>query len=179
MMKKKQNAFTLLELMVTVAVIGILTAIAAPSFKTMIANNRSATIAQELMDAINLARAEAIKRGKRVSICASSNGTSCTGTWNNGWIIFDDGAATDTATPTVTSRVQAHVGDASATISVSKNGTTQTYIRFTSLGMLARGPTDTNTLAITAQYSGCQGQSARQILIGLAGRISLSKVACT
>ena len=47
-MKKTQNAFTLIELMVTLVVLAILAAIAMPAFNTMIANNRSNSLGHEL-----------------------------------------------------------------------------------------------------------------------------------
>lgn len=45
--------------------------------------------ANDLIATINLARSEAVKRGVNVELCASSNGTSCTGTWTQGWIVRD------------------------------------------------------------------------------------------
>lgn len=87
----RQHGLTLLELMVTVAIVAILGALAVPSFKTMIQANRTRTVASELMGMLNLARSEAARRGQPVSVCPSSNGSSCstTGTgWDSGWIAF-------------------------------------------------------------------------------------------
>ena len=86
-----EYGFTLLELMVTVSIVAILGALAAPSFQTMIQANRTRTVANELMATLNLARSEAARRGQPVSVCRSSNGSSCasSGTgWDNGWIAF-------------------------------------------------------------------------------------------
>ncbi len=85
------NGVTLLELMVTVAIVAILGALAAPSFQAMIQANRTLTVASELMDMLNLARSEAARRGQPVSVCPSSNGNSCSSTgtgWDSGWIAF-------------------------------------------------------------------------------------------
>lgn len=181
-MKKNQNAFTLIELMVTLVVLAILAAIAAPSFTTMVANNRSSSLGHELTAAINLARAEAIKRGGRVSICVSSNGTSCAaaGTnWNAGRLIFVDDATSDTATPVVGSAIQYQQGDARSSITVMRGGAAQNYIRFTGQGMLARPANNTDTVTITSQYTGCQGNNALQLEVGVAGRVSQSKQNCS
>jgi type IV fimbrial biogenesis protein FimT len=85
-----QKAFTLIELMVTLSVIAILAAIAAPSFSDMIQDNRLIANSNTLTGALALTRSEAVKRANSVTICASSNQSSCTGDWHDGWIIFSD-----------------------------------------------------------------------------------------
>lgn len=92
-MPKKELGFTLVELMVTIAIAGILMSIAIPNYRTFILSSRISAQANEFMTAIGMARSEAIKRGTRVSICKSTNNTSCTtaGNWAQGWIIFTDG----------------------------------------------------------------------------------------
>ena len=85
------NGFTLLELMVTVAIVAILGALAAPNFQTLIQANRTRTVASEFMAMLNLARSEAARRGQPVSVCRSSDGRSCSSTgtgWDSGWIAF-------------------------------------------------------------------------------------------
>ena len=89
-MSSKIKAFTLIELIVTLAVAAVLAAIAAPSFAEIINNNRQTTEINELAAALHLSRSEAIKRGVNVTTCRSSNGTSCTGNWQDGWIVFQD-----------------------------------------------------------------------------------------
>ncbi len=86
----KNNGLTLLELMITLAIAGILIASAAPSFRQSIQNTRMVTQVNELQAALSLARSEAIKRNENVTVCRSSDGASCTGNWQDGWIVFVD-----------------------------------------------------------------------------------------
>jgi type IV fimbrial biogenesis protein FimT len=86
----QMRGFTLLELLITLAVAAILLSIAVPSFSTAIQNNRMTTQINELNSALSLGRSEAVKRNNPITICQSSNGTSCTGDWEDGWIVFVD-----------------------------------------------------------------------------------------
>lgn len=89
-MLKQQAGFTLVELIVTIAVLAILLAVAVPSFISSLETNRISSFLQEASGAVRYTRSEAIKRNGVVTICASSDQATCTGTWNQGWIIFDD-----------------------------------------------------------------------------------------
>lgn len=86
-MKAKQRkclGFTLIELMVTIAIAAILMGIAIPSFVATISSNRLTTSANELVSALNLARSEAVKRGQQVVV--KKTGTN----WEDGWHVFVD-----------------------------------------------------------------------------------------
>ncbi|WP_269141066.1 GspH/FimT family pseudopilin [Steroidobacter gossypii] len=83
--------FTLVELMVTIAIAGILLAVAVPSFNQLMVTNRLTAQANEMVAAMNFARSEAIKRNTRISFCraSSSTATNCAATaasWRN-WIV--------------------------------------------------------------------------------------------
>ena len=85
----KVAGFSMIELMVTVAVLAILVAIATPSFTAIINNNRLTSSANELVASLQLARSDAVTRNTSVRLCRSADSVSCVGatgaTWA-GWI---------------------------------------------------------------------------------------------
>jgi type IV fimbrial biogenesis protein FimT len=88
--RHRHNGFTLTELMVTIAVIAMLAMFAVPSFNHQIRRHRVSTAVSQLKADLAYARAEAATRGSFVSICASSDGTSCSGetSYASGWLVY-------------------------------------------------------------------------------------------
>lgn len=86
MKRLASEGFTLIELMVTVAMVAVLLSLAAPSFARMMASNRMATQTNELTAALNLARLEAVRRGQSVAFRADVDGIK----FESGWRIFTD-----------------------------------------------------------------------------------------
>lgn len=74
--------FTLIEMMVVIALLAILSAIAIPRFQTIIQNNRITSVNNDFIGAMGLARAEAIKRGESVNVSAVG------GDWSAGWRVW-------------------------------------------------------------------------------------------
>jgi type IV fimbrial biogenesis protein FimT len=81
---RASRGFTLLELMVTLAIAVILASIAAPSFQNMLASQRVQAAAFDLLANLTLARSEAIKQNRNVTL-ASINGKDA---WEDGWQIY-------------------------------------------------------------------------------------------
>lgn len=81
------RGFTLLETMVAVAVVAILLSLAVPMYSDSRLNSQLRASANDLVGSVYLARSEAIKRGTVVRLCASANGETCGGAWNQGWIV--------------------------------------------------------------------------------------------
>lgn len=87
---RSSRGFTLVELMVTIAVLAILVAIAFPSFEASFRSNRVATSNNALLTALSMARSEAVRNTRGGGVCASADGNGCNGDWSNGWIAFAD-----------------------------------------------------------------------------------------
>jgi type IV fimbrial biogenesis protein FimT len=87
-----RSGFTLIEILMTITVAGIVIALAVPSFRYITNSNRIASEINGLLGDLQFARAEAIKEGRSVTVCVSANGTGCaaTTTWQSGWIVFQD-----------------------------------------------------------------------------------------
>ncbi len=100
--QSRLEGFTLIELMVTLAVAAIMLTIAVPSFQEFIGSNRLTSEANGFLTSLNLARSEAIKGNVRVTLCVSSNGTSCaaSGGWELGYKGDDPAVTVTSCTPT-------------------------------------------------------------------------------
>jgi type IV fimbrial biogenesis protein FimT len=182
-MFKRIRGFTLVELMVTLAVMAIVLGIAVPSFQKLIINNRSLALGDEFAQALNYARSEAVKTKRRVSICASSDGETCTGNWSDGFIVFQDDAISDTAADIVLSTVYKVWPKLSSagTLTVKRgpldaSGTATSFIRYTSLGTLA--PIDNKPVNVSLKLTGCTGKAARKISVNLSGFVSVQSDDC-
>lgn len=120
-----QRGFTAIELMVTVSIVAVLLALAAPSFASLIESWRVRQATEQLTSTLYYARSEAIKRGGRVvvqKIPNNTNGcTSATGNrdWDCGWIVCEDtnGNGTCNTKEPVLQRI-----DTPARVQVSRTG---------------------------------------------------------
>ena len=88
----QSHGFTLIELIVTLAVSSILAASAFPNLSGLIAQERTVILTNTLAGALAYARSEAVTQQTTIITCQSNNGSECnrSGSWQNGWIIFAD-----------------------------------------------------------------------------------------
>lgn len=85
---RRSLGFTLTELMVAVAILAIVLSIAVPGFSNLVRQNRAQTQSGLLLNSLNLARSESIKRGGQVRVTSLSNGN-----WHAGWRVWADANA--------------------------------------------------------------------------------------
>lgn len=78
------RGFTLTELLTVVTIVAVLAAVAVPSFRSLLLNQRLASAASAMVSALNLARSEAIKRSSRVSVLPAH------AAWGTGWVVKVD-----------------------------------------------------------------------------------------
>ena len=116
---KHRTGVTLIELMVTLTVVGILAAIAAPSMSTFITNQKVKTTSFDLYSSFLLAQSEAIKRNASVSI------TPISSNWENGWTLTTPDPTNDSATLTL--RRQEAISGITITDSRGANPTAVSY----------------------------------------------------
>ena len=183
---KKQSGFTLIELMVVIVIGGILYSVAGPSLQNSITEKQLIASANDLLSALHVARSEAIKLNKRVTICESSNGTTCstTGKWEDGWIVFTDTAgaasgATSACTNATTDcllRVHDAINESDLTIrGLDQGGTAINSFTFTSRGL----PKNISGTGQAGVFSVCVKDSGsndfyRAVALSFSGRVRIS-----
>jgi type IV fimbrial biogenesis protein FimT len=187
-MFKKQKAFTLIELLTTLVVLGVVVGVAVPSFNSQILNSKSVALGEDFVSALSLVRSEAVKRANRVSICASTDGLTCSGVatdWTKGFIAVVDYATTDSAAapeltdsthPTSTVIRAWDKQDIKAEFSVKRDTTPISFIRYTQLGTLAR--IGSTAITVDAEMRNCKGDARRVITVGVAGLVGVERKTC-
>lgn len=106
--RRPMEGFTIVELMVVIAIVAVVMVFAIPSYKSVTTQSRMAGEINDLASDIALARSAAIKQGLTVTICPSANPSAPPSTtapacanstqWNTGWIVFIDTAGNQTFT---------------------------------------------------------------------------------
>jgi type IV fimbrial biogenesis protein FimT len=87
------NGITLIELVLTIGIVAVLSALAVPSFSNLRQDSARAATVNSFLQALFLARSESMKRGQVVSLCKSRDGSTCAGrnaAWRDGWMLFEN-----------------------------------------------------------------------------------------
>jgi type IV fimbrial biogenesis protein FimT len=157
----RQGGFNMLELLIAIGILGVITAIAVPSFQSISINSSLSTETNDLVSSLRLARSEAAKRGQNVTVCsANSDYTACSGAadWSTGWLIVDNAAnvirireALDTDTAT-----EMAIAGATGLIVFNRNGFS----------------TSARTIKLCGRED--SAQRARGVIISVDGRVRLA-----
>jgi|ERR1700677_2222069 type IV fimbrial biogenesis protein FimT len=167
---KLYQGFTLIEILVTLTVAGILAAIAVPAFNTFIQNDRDTGQINSLIGSFNYARSEAVKRASTngITVCPSANSLTCDlGPWTEGWIV----TYIDPVTPANTIVLQA-VPALGGTNTVTPEVGPAGGITFSSSGMTSLPPGGQFILRVCDLRGAA---FARQIEVLSTGRVAASQ----
>lgn len=180
----RMQGFTVLELMVTVAIAAILAAVGIPSFVEIVRDNRIATTTNTFVSAIHAARIEAIRRNVPISICSSPTATaavpSCDGGagYEDGWIIFAEVGAgepdgdidADDVVIAVTDTVRGTPAGQNPALSIRGRANFVNRVSFRPNGLVQ------NSLGGTISVCDKRGTSeSREIVLAVSGRPRLVK----
>ena len=168
--RRASRGLTLVELLVVLAIAGILLGTAVPSFRGLIRSMKLTDAANDLFASLVLARSEAAKRHSRVTVCKSADGNTCnrSGGWEQGWIVFDD--PNDNGVREWTEAIVQRVDPLPADMRLSGNLNVAKYISYAPTGdtKMASGAFQAGTITLCNASSG--GEDARQIVLSAAGR---------
>ena len=183
MAMKKYSGFTLIELMVTIAVAAILVAVGLPQMSVFFKGNNMVAVPIDFRQDILYARSKAITLGNRVSICKSANASAAAPAcavdasgWESGWFVFVEGQDVGnkiglyTADDGAILRVSDGVKGSNVTIMATDTGIDD-FIAFTSRGVpkLVNGSTQSGLFRV------CEGTSKRGVVLSVAGTVRVTK----
>jgi type IV fimbrial biogenesis protein FimT len=168
-MKRNSRGFNLLELMVAITILGILLGISVPTFREFSRNNSVTAAQNDLVTTFSLARSEALRRNRPVSVCASADGAACGDetNWSSGWIAFTDRSVAgvvdgDDVTLQIWQSPNSNLAFSSAS----------PFVQYLATGMSSAATT------IEVSYTGCSGLHKRSVEVTVTGAVTSRKVTC-
>lgn len=177
---KNSAGFSLIELMVVIAITAVLVALAVPGFQGMMASSNLTSATNDLIATFARAKGDAIRRGKRVTVCMSSDGAACTttGDWTQGWIMFNDDDHSDTNATVENTTDITLIAAAQSSGIVFKAKSSQSYFSFSADGKakLMNGGSGAGRIRVCSTSSALTNDTrAREIVINWAGSVHLEK----
>ena len=166
-----QRGVTLIELLLTLSVLGVLLAIGVPGYQAVVRENQISAQSNNLLQSFTLARSEALKRGLRVSVCPIRNDdtSACltASDWAGGWMVFED----DFGNPGTLDP-----GDRLLQVFAAAPGflittTAPSVVYLPSAAVQAQASFDVSK-------SGCTGEQLRAVTVATTGRVSIQRRAC-
>lgn len=129
---RQHYGFTLIELLVTIAIVAIFMSLAAPSFQTMLLNNRMAAQTDELTHTLNFARQTALSQSVNVQVCpvGVTTSTTCGVNWGLGWMVVSDPSGTPVLSQSKRSKTGSPVVLSTANVAFDARGLSTTPSNF-------------------------------------------------
>lgn len=186
---QRTRGFTLVELMITVTVAAILTAIAWPSFRDFMHRNAVTSQANQVLAALQYARNEAVSRRYPTALCGSTSGSACTPSdtsFENGWMIWRDSTLSGTPSYSAAAKDELlRVVEAQNGVSIRAFGGTSTgVIAFDQRGaVIGSGGAVTNLVVCAkASSSDAIGTNSQQVpgkyvRVDASGRVTVQDLA--
>lgn len=145
---RKNNGFTLLEMMIAVTVLAVITAFAVPGFQTFQTNARITTLAEEVLASLSMARTQAAVQRRRIIWVRTANG----------WEVWRDA----TTTPSGTRLSQQVISQPGVTLQVipSVGVTPMNELRFEATGVVRRNDT---SVPVDVIFRVCNSDVANEI----------------
>ncbi len=190
---KKNSGFTLIEIMVTLIIVGILAVVGLPSLSSFTSSGNLVSSSNELVSAIHITRSQAIKLNRKVTICVSSDGANCllgSNKWQKGWIVFVDAnddrlssGASCSAKTDINSdcllRVHGKIDDTrfSVTGKFDHDSSDMKWLTFTSRGLPKDGSASRSGIFSICAYEKSNNNivGSRTVVLNLSGRVHISE----
>ncbi len=172
---QRAGGFGLLEMMLVLAILALLTTLAAPSWRTFMASQHHSIAVNELMTALRFTRSEAVKSGLRVTACTRVGAAQeCNGNnWSDGWLIFID--SNNNGSREIDEKIIRQHEALNLLVSATGNRRVRKYISYTPLGVTrgANGKRINGSLQL-GTLSVCTRGFSRgdRLVINRAGRVS-------
>ena len=166
----RQEGFTLIEMMIAIALTGLLLSMAVPALDQFTTNARQTGAINDFVASMHMARSTAVTTNARVTVCASSNGVAGEAVpWDEGWIVFSDQNSNQTI-------------DGNDTIVTSSSGIDGLAIQSGEFGLaLQYRPngrvTNAGANGTSGQFTVCDDRGpdhAKVLIVDLSGRPRLS-----
>jgi type IV fimbrial biogenesis protein FimT len=165
-----QHGASLIEIVTAMALLTTLLGLGAPAVIELQHSTALSSATWDLLADLNLARAEALKRNRRVTLCKSADGRQCasTGGWEQGWIVFHD--ENDNGTAEADEPVIARHGALAGGLRVNGNKPVAAYVSYTPMGgtRLAGGGFQAGTMTLCRRSA--TPAPGREVILNALGR---------
>lgn len=171
------QGFTLMELMIAIAVLGALLALGWPSFTEALSNNRLAAASNSMIAGVNLARSEAMRSNRAGGVCPSADGATCAADWSAGWLVWNDANA-DGAKAADEPAIRYFQGNP-AQVALASAGAAVPSIVFDRRGRMTAPAANAVLTAHTVDCTTGAANKQRRLTITRAGQVRIQKESCS